>query len=92
MTKAIPRSKKVATLVVNVFVEPWIALYGIPNYILADKGLQFVSRVFGTLYGFFGLTRLITTTYKPGTNGRVEMYKKRIVTSFRHYVPEHQDS
>lgn len=83
-------TKTKAIHVADVFIDNWIILYGISNYLLSDYGPQFVSKFFGAICGFLGVKQLTTTAYHPQTNGQTELYKKVIVSRLRHYIDENQ--
>lgn len=92
MTKAIPTSKQTTTNVASVFLDHCITLYGIPNHLLANNGLPFLSKIFATLCGFLELKHPKKTTYHFQTNLHVERHKNAIIRFLRHWGAEHQDN
>lgn len=51
----------------------WLAKFGVPLYVVTDRGSQFESELFQELSKVVGCSyRLRTTTYHPQTNGFIE--------------------
>ena len=65
---------KVATAkeVARGLFDGWIALFGIMEVLLSDRGSQFVNGVISDLLKLFGITKLSTSSYRPQTNGKTE--------------------
>lgn len=79
-----------ASQVLSISFDHWAVPYGIPAFLLADNGLQFVSQFFKKLCTFFEVNRLTITTYHPKTDGQAEHYNKTIVARLRHTVAKNQ--
>lgn len=56
-----------------IFLDNWIFVYGIPNYVLSDNSLQLLSKFLTTLFLFEISGELNTTASRPQTNGKVEI-------------------
>lgn len=67
----IPSSKASARQVASIFFDHWIVPYGIPVSLLTDNGLQFVRKLFETVYTFLGVKHFAAAAYIPQTNGKV---------------------
>lgn len=60
------------------------------NFLLSCNVPQFVSNIVKSIWDFFGMKNLTTTTYHPQTNVKTERYKKFTVSRLNHYADEHQ--
>lgn len=69
LTLVIPCAKKTAPIVATALLEHWIAIYGIPNIIMTDKGPQFMSKLFAAL--------CVSEENQAGHNMRVPPGNKR---------------
>lgn len=74
----------------NVFVKQVIISFGIPSYRLTDNKLQFVSKFFASIYGYFSATFVTTTTSRTQTKIPPERKNRTSITSHLYYVAEHQ--
>ena len=90
LTRAIPLGSTTASSVAKAFLEHWVYVYGVPNYLLTDNGPQFAAKFFDTVCGMLGVKHFFTTAYHPQTNGQAERFNKTILDRIRHYVVEHQ--
>ena len=70
--EAAPLKDITATTVATALLEVWISRFGVPLYIITDRGSQFESELFTELSSLIGFHRLRTTSYHPQTNGMVE--------------------
>ena len=62
---------KASTVAVS-FLNTWIARFGVPLYVVTDRGAQFESEPFQELSSLTGFHRLKTTSYHPQVNGMIE--------------------
>lgn len=65
-------------------------VYGAPQYVLTENGLQFAAKFFDTVQALLGIRHYLTTTYLPQTNGQARRCIKTIIHRLRHYVEEPQ--
>jgi len=79
--EAAPMSSITAETVASTFIEMWVSRYGVPLYIITDRGTQFESELFSQLSKTIGFHRLRTTSYHPQTNGMVERLHRVLKTS-----------
>ena len=63
-----------AETVARAFVSSWIARFGSPSTISADKGRQFDSCLWNKLMQLLGSKCIRTTAYHPSSNGLVEQF------------------
>lgn len=89
MARAIHTSKTTATHCVTLFLNHWIAGYGVPDHLPTNNDSQFVSTFFVTLCLLLGLKHLAKTVYYPQRNGYVKKYNNRIDARLPHQVAGH---
>lgn len=90
LTSTIITGKLSSSPLVNVFLDNWTLLHGIPTNVETDKGPQIVSKFFRTLCLVLGAKKLITTAYHPQTYDQVERYSFTLVARLGHYVSNNQ--
>ncbi|PAA55116.1 hypothetical protein BOX15_Mlig009056g3 [Macrostomum lignano] len=70
--EATPLESVTAESVASAFISTWISRFGVPLYIVTDRGPQFEAEFFNRVAKDIGFHRLRTTAYHPQTNGKVE--------------------
>ena len=90
LTRAIPTRTTTASDVASIFIDYWIYSYGVPDYLLTDRGTQFMSKFFELVCSSLGVKHVATSAYRPQTNGQAERYNRTMVSRLRHYICEHQ--
>ena len=53
-------------------IRHWVACFGVPDTIVTDRGRQFTSELWAELTSCLGISRKLTTSYHPQSNGMVE--------------------
>ena len=81
--EAIPLEDTSAASVAVAFLETWISRFGVPLYVITDRGSQFESELFTELSKLIGFHRLRTTSYHPQTNGMVERMHRTLKTAIK---------
>ena len=71
-TEAIPLKDITKASIVDNFLLHWVARYGIPRSITADRGAQFESQIWKELLNSLGTKKIRKTAYHPQSNGLVE--------------------
>jgi len=66
--EAVPVGETTARSVAKVFLEQWVARYGIPDQVHSDQGLQFTSDLFRSLMDLLGIRKTTTPPYNPRSN------------------------
>lgn len=79
--EAIPVPDISAVTVAAAFLETWVSRFGVPLYVITDRGSQFESELFRELSSAVGFHRLRTLAYKPSTNGMVERAHRTLKTA-----------
>lgn len=88
LRRAVPPSKTTASHATLTFIDNWTITHGVPNFLLTDSGLQFLSKFFNALCGFLGVRQLTITAYRPQRNDQTERYNKTIVAKLHQHVNE----
>lgn len=79
--EAIPLAEITAASVASAFVTAWISRFGVPLYVITDRGSQFEAELFTELSTLIGFHRLRTTAYHPQSNGMIERAHRTIKTA-----------
>lgn len=79
--EACPLAEITAEAVARAFVETWVSRFGVPLYIVSDRGAQFEADLFRCLAAAIGFHRLRTAAYRPQANGMVERRHRVLKTS-----------
>ena len=58
--------------IVDAIVNRLMMHYGMPNEIVSDGAMGFASQLQEELFRVYGVTRKITTPYRPQSNGQIE--------------------
>ena len=72
-----------ASVIAMAFRNHWLLEYGTPKKTLTDRGSDFTSLIMGVLAGMSGFDRLLTTSYHPETNGRLERFHRYLKERLR---------
>lgn len=67
-----PCSEMDAETLAKIFIRNFVRLHGIPAAITSDRGSQFVSEFWKRVCELLGITRRLSTTYRPETDGSTE--------------------
>lgn len=89
LPKAIPMKKIGAQDVPHVFAKQWVANYRPPLWLISHNGLQFAAKLLTRVCELVDTTKLLTTTYHPKANGKVERFYKTVLKALWHYVLHH---
>jgi len=63
---------KTAETIANVFIKRVACIYGMPEELYSDGAAEFRGRLMKQLSEAFGITRKVTTPYRPQANGQIE--------------------
>jgi hypothetical protein len=81
-----PIPSKTSEEVAKFFLEEIICRIGSPQYVLSDRGKEFMSCVLLNLLKLIGSVKQTTTAYHPNTNGLTERTNKSLATMISMYV------
>ena len=76
--EVIPLTHISAKNVAEHFYSNWITRYGVPLYVLSDRGAQFESELMSEICNILGITKLRTCSYRPQTNGKLERFHRNL--------------
>ena len=76
--------------VADALLKEWILIFGPPEKLLTDRGVQFTSELFVQLMKALEIKKIYTTAYHPQTDGRVERLNKTLVNILRTNMDEYQ--
>jgi len=79
--EASPMGDISAETVATTFMETWISRFGVPLYVITDRGTQFEAELFSQLSAVVGFHRLRSAAYHPQTNGMVERLHRTLKSS-----------
>lgn len=83
--EATPVLDTTAETTIKTLIDTWMTRYGIPLYIVTDRGPSFEAQLTRQFMSKYGAHRLRTTAYHPQTNGKVERLHKTLKTLLRIY-------
>jgi cleavage and polyadenylation specificity factor subunit 1 len=78
--EAFPMQDTTAKSVSYAFLQ-WISRFGVPLFVITDRGPQFESEFFSELSQLIGFHRLRTSSYHPQSNGQVERFHRTLKTA-----------
>ena len=81
--EAFPIPDVSASIVARTFFEGWICRFGVPLFIITDRGKQFEAEIFQHLSKLVGFHRIRTTAYNPKANGMVERSHRVLKTAIK---------
>ena len=65
----------------NGFLHGWVARFGVPDDVVADRGAQFTSSLWKQFHDLLGVKASNTTAYHPQANGMVERVHRQLKAS-----------
>ena len=75
---AVVTKDQTAKMVVKVFYEHFIAIFGVPTRLLSDRGANFMSALVEELCSAFGTQKCRTTAYHVQCNRQVEHFHQTL--------------
>jgi hypothetical protein len=85
---AIPQTN--AEIIAELMIKEWISLFSIPEFILSDRGKNFLSMLLELLYEKLDIKQLRTTAYHPECDGQSERFIRTLKSMIKSYVDENQ--
>jgi Chromo (CHRromatin Organisation MOdifier) domain/Integrase core domain len=65
--------------------------FGLPRYIISDRGSIFVSKFIKEWYDLLGIKGHLTTAYHPQADGQTERMNQEVEIFLRHFINHRQD-
>jgi transposase InsO family protein len=81
LTVAVPMADQTASTVAPIFIDRWVACFGIPIVLLTENGSNFASKFMAVVTRMFVIKHVYTSSYRPSTNGQVERFNATLVDS-----------
>ena len=73
----------------RLFVEHVISRHGVPEYLLSDRGPNFLSTLLFQVCKLMGVTKVNTSGYNPQCDGLVEIFNSTLINMLAKYVEQH---
>ena len=89
---AVPSRDHTAETVSRILYERVVAYFGVPEYILSDRGTEFTGHIWKRMLDLLGCNRLLTSPYHPQGNAIVERSHRTIANMIRAKLHKHMDS
>ena len=87
MTRIFPTFQTVtAPQLARQFIDNVVRHHGIPSTIVTDRGSQFISHFWTTLFEALGTQLRRSTAYHPQSDGQTERANRTLITAIRAYV------
>ena len=81
--RTIPMAGCTTETCIKGFLRHWIACFGVPGYLMSDRGPQFTSELQTELNRLLGISASNTTAYHPQANGLVERMHRQLKASLK---------
>lgn len=88
--KEILATKTNDSTVARIFLEHWVAPYGIPSKLFPYTGPKFVSKRYLAVCSTLQVNNMTTVKYHQLTNGQAVRFNSTLITQECHYIPKHQ--
>ena len=76
----------------RLFVDNVYRLHGLPNDIISDRGTQFTSKFWQSLFKILGVEIKLSSAYHPQTDGQTERVNQVLEQYLRCTINYHQDN
>lgn len=87
--EAIPTNIITAQSIANIFIENWVAQFGVPARISSDQGRQFNAEFLQCIMQRLGVHKIRTCAYHPQSNGRIKRWHRPFKAALMAYATEH---
>lgn len=88
LTKAIPIARMTVTKIAIIFMEYWVAGFGIRSTELTDNGFWATSKFYAVLCEELCVKIVASTEYHPQANEQLDYFNTTMVSRLRHSVTE----
>ena len=87
---AIPLPNQEVSTVATALLENIFTVFGLPNQLHSDLGTNFESKLFTQLCELLGVDKTRSTSYRPQSNGFIELANRTIQAMLRPYIFNNQ--
>lgn len=77
---------------IGVIINVVVRHYDLPNLIMSDCGLVFISKIWSSLCYFLGINQRLSTAFHPQTDGQTERRNSTMEVYFQAFVNYKQDN
>ena len=84
-----PSPNQKAETITRLFIEQIVSCHGIPEHLLSDRGLNFLSELMQEVRDLLGTEKVNTSGYHPQTDGLVERMNRTLITVLSKCVEKH---
>lgn len=88
---AVPLKTIDALVVARHLCEDYVAMHGIPTYLMSDQGGQFTGNILKAACEYLKIKKLFTTTYRPQADGGAERMIGTLVQCLSKYLNKYQN-
>lgn len=88
----IPTKSQDAETTAEAFVENIILKFGCPELCLSDRGSNFTSKLFKNCLKLLRVKQLLTTAFRPQTNGSLERFHRPLKDFLKAFVNDSQSN
>ena len=85
--EAVPIKDVTSNTILQAFINPWIARFGVPRTVMSDRGAQFTSQAWAKFLTGWGILVSTTTAYHPQASGLVERFHSSLKNALRCAAP-----
>ena len=69
--------------IAKTFFHQWVPRFGVPVFLVTNRGRQLESELFQNISEIFGFNRLRTTSYHPQTKSMIQRMQRTLKTAFK---------
>ena len=81
-----PASNITSKYAIQTLLHHWITKFGPPQYLVTDRGTEYINQDMAHLCSLFHITHSPRTPYSPWTNGLVEVQNRNLGTHLRIFL------
>ena len=82
----VPTKSNNAKTAIKPLLHYWIFKFGLPKYLVTDRGSEYVNKEMAHLCTLLGIRQYPRTAYSPWTNGLVQVQNRNLGTHLRMFL------
>jgi transposase InsO family protein len=83
-------ASKEASVIAQTILKEWIYVFGVPQVIVSDGGLEFCNKLNNEMFKVLKMNHVTTSPYHPQTNAQAEVFNKTMGHYLRAVVAQHE--